>query len=290
MPKRHLEATTQSDRAKQRQRLGSLRDLTVQPATKQRYIKAVDGFLTFLKNNDLTLPRQRQQLDPLVCEYLEYLWSQGQGRALASDTVAGLQDDDIKLKGHLQGAWRLLKTWSLNEIPNRAPPIPEHVLHAMVGWSFFHQDFTFGISLLIGFYGMLRTGEILALRASQLLCDKRQTTVVVSLGLTKGGKRQGAAESTVIGYDMVVNFIQHWKDIAQTTTPLAATQGAGVPNSMTPWKLWSSSHLVSDLTHFAGGEQPGGSHAITPWTNCSFKGAGRRPKRRACISMRVFRS
>ena len=68
---------------------------------------------------------------------------------------------------------------------------------------------------------MLRTGEILALHASQLLCDKRQRTVVVSFGLTKGGKRQGASESTVIGYDMVVNFIQRWKDLATSITPLA---------------------------------------------------------------------
>ena len=45
MPKRHLEARTQEDRAKQRQGLGSLQDLTVQPATKARYKKAIDGFL-----------------------------------------------------------------------------------------------------------------------------------------------------------------------------------------------------------------------------------------------------
>ena len=74
MPKRHLEAATHSNRAKQRQRLGQFKDLTVQPATKQRYSKAIDGFLAFLKANDLILPRQRQQLDPLVCEYLEHLW------------------------------------------------------------------------------------------------------------------------------------------------------------------------------------------------------------------------
>ena len=136
MPKRHLEAHTQSERAKQRQRLGSLKDLTVQPATRVRYNNAVDHFLQFLNTNNLTLPKQRQHLDPLVCEFLEYLWSQGYGRARASDAVAGLQDQDPKLRGHLQGAWRMLKAWNLHEIPSRAPPLPEHVLHAMVGWAF----------------------------------------------------------------------------------------------------------------------------------------------------------
>ena len=110
MPKRHLEGATQAARKETRQRLGTLQDLTVQPATKVRYTRAIDAFLAFLRNNDLQLPKQRNLLDPLVCEYLEHLWAEGYGRALASDTVAGLQDSDIRLKGHLLGAWRLLKT------------------------------------------------------------------------------------------------------------------------------------------------------------------------------------
>ena len=221
MPKRHLEGMTQQARAKVRKQLGTLQQLTVQPATKARYDKAVDGFLRFLKTNHLVLPSQRQALDPLLCEYLEHLWSHGAGRALACDTVAGLQDFDIRLRGHLQGSWRLLKTWSVNEIPNRAPPFPEHVVHAMVGWAFFHHHVTFGVSLLVGYYGMLRTGELLGLRASHIMVEGSQRKVVVSLGLTKSGKRHGAAESIVLGFDMVVNFLKQWKGLASSTTPLA---------------------------------------------------------------------
>ena len=225
MPKRHLEGTTQSDRAKQRQKLGSLRELTVQPATKQRYNRAIDKFLVFLHDNGLRLPNRRDQMDTFACDYLEHLWSTGQGRALASDTIAGLQDQDVRLRGQLPGAWRLLKTWSQHEIPCRAPPLPAHVLHAMVGWAIFHQLFTFAISLLIGFYGMLRTGEIIGLRGSHILSDSRSNTILISLGLTKGGKRHGAAESAVIGYDLAVHFIQHWKTLASPSTPLAVNPG-----------------------------------------------------------------
>ena len=48
MPKRVLEGNSQVERAKQRQRLGTLKDLTVQPATKARYNNAVDQFLTLM--------------------------------------------------------------------------------------------------------------------------------------------------------------------------------------------------------------------------------------------------
>ena len=135
--KRLLEARQPQDRAAQRQRLGTLRDLTVQPATRRRYNAATDAFLRFLKDEKLELPRERMYMDPLLCDYLEHLWSSGAGRAQANDTVAGLQDLQPNLRHHLPGAWRLLKTWSINEIPCRAPPLPEHLVHAMAGWAFF---------------------------------------------------------------------------------------------------------------------------------------------------------
>eukprot|EP00438_Fugacium_kawagutii_P009647 Skav214996 [mRNA] locus=scaffold508:815286:819802:- [translate_table: standard] len=218
MPRRILEGSSQQERANKRQALGTLQQLTVQPATKNRYNKALDQFFAFLRTNDQRLPRRREQLDPVVCEYLEHLWSQGFGRALASDTVAALQDFDAKIRGHLPGAWRLLRTWSVNEIPNRAPPLPEHVLHAMVGWAFFKQHFSFGASLLVGFYGMLRTGELVGLRSSHVLVDSHRDRVVISLGFTKSGKRQGAAESCVLGYDLLIQYLRHWKTVATTSS------------------------------------------------------------------------
>ena len=131
--KRHVEGRTKQDRVAIRKKLGPLHALTVQSRTKQRYESARQGFYQFLKHENLELPRRRQDLDNLVCEYIEHLWASGEGRARANDTVAGLQDKDPKLRGSFPGSWRLLKTWSVNELPNRAPPLPEVILQAMVG-------------------------------------------------------------------------------------------------------------------------------------------------------------
>ena len=103
--KRILEGTTVKQRAEKRQKLGTLKQLTVQAPTRIRYDKAIDNFFQFLKSNSLQLPRKRELLDGLVCEYLEHLWSSGQGRGLASDSVAALQDHDPKLRGTLPGSW-----------------------------------------------------------------------------------------------------------------------------------------------------------------------------------------
>ena len=213
MPKKkvHLAAPTKQQRAEQRQKLGSLRSLAVQPGTKKRYDAALSKFFAFLRFEGLALPTARAQMDDIVTEYVEHLWSSGEGRALASDTIAALQNEDAKLKGMLPGSWRLLKIWNQNELPNRAPPLPESVVHALAGWALLHEDHDFALSVLLGFYGMMRTGELLELLPRQVQAPTDKGPAVLSLGLTKGGKRQGASESITISVYDVVRRLRLWK-------------------------------------------------------------------------------
>ena len=57
----------------------------------------------FLDAEKLSIPRQRDKLDGLrlLAEYIEFLWASGKGRGLASETAAGLQHLDPRLKGQL---------------------------------------------------------------------------------------------------------------------------------------------------------------------------------------------
>ena len=184
-----LEGRSQQERRKIRKEKGSLKNLTLQPRTRIRYDKAKKRFYSFLSANSLELPTQCYQLDGLLCDYLEHLWSSGEGRALASDTLAALQDTSPRLRGRLPGAWRLLKTLHTNEIPNRAPPFPEKVVQSLVGYFWFHRSFALGLSTLLGFYAMLRTGELLGIRNKDVTIDGSEHTAVISLGYTKGGKK-----------------------------------------------------------------------------------------------------
>lgn len=218
--KHHVEGRTKAERIAVRKRLGPLQTLTVQPRTKTRYERARTLFYSFLRDEDLVLPRRRQDLDQLLSEYIEHLWSTGEGRALANDTAAGLQDKDPKLKGLLPVSWRLLKTWSVNEIPNRAPPFPEVVLHALVGWALQRQNLGFAVSLLVGFYYMLRTGELLGIHSHHISMSKPRQVAVISLGLTKGGKRQGATESATLGVLEALHLLWQWKKSVPANTPL----------------------------------------------------------------------
>lgn len=241
---RHVEGRSKESRAKVRKSLGTLKSLTVQPQTRARYERARQKFYTFLQDNRLTLPAKREQLDPLLAEYVEHLWSSGEGRGLASDTVAGIQDLDPRLKGHLSLTWRLLKTWSVNEIPNRAPPIPETILMAMTGWAFFHELPVFGLSLLVGYYCLLRSGELFDVTSSDIFMASASHPAIISLGLTKGGKRAGAAESATLNVEFVLKMLWNWK--SQVSPPCKL-----VP-SHASWRQTFSKYLQAlDLESYA---------------------------------------
>ena len=226
-----LEGHSKQARQNQRRQLGSLKSLTVSPKTNQRYTLARQKFYDFLGRNQLS--------HGLLSEYIEFLWTEGEGRRLASDTVGGLQNADPKLKGQLPATWRLLKTWHTNEIPNRAPPLTETAVHAMVGWSFFHGHYGFGVSLVLAFYGMLRTGEVTEVRNSHIFMTSASSPAVVSLGLAKGGKRVGAAESITITVDVALKWLWQWKS---QTAPAAK-----FVNSVSTWRTLFKTCIMAAL-------------------------------------------
>ena len=213
--KQHLEGHSKETRARNRQALGTLRELTVQPQTRKRYSQAKNKFYDYAKTNGLTILANFAAFDDRLADYVEHLWSVGEGRALASDTVAAFQDTEPRLKGKLQVTWRLLKTWRVNEVPSR-----EERLFAMLGWCLFHREYAFGLSLLLGFYGLLRTGEILGLCNHHILMTSPDKPAVISLGLTKSGKRAGASESVTISVACALQWLWAWKHTSPTHSPL----------------------------------------------------------------------
>ena len=71
--KAHVDGKAASERPKIRRELGPLRSVTVQPKTRQRYDKASEQFLDFLRKERLELPRQASRLDGLLSDYIEFL-------------------------------------------------------------------------------------------------------------------------------------------------------------------------------------------------------------------------
>ena len=222
-----MEGKSQQERTKVRSKLGSLKGLTVQPRTRQRYTDCLNRFFDWMAGEGLALPKRQALLDSLVSDYLEFLWASGEGKSIANNTLAALQDRDPSLKRKLPSSWRLFKAWTTVEIPNRAPPMTLQVLDALCGWSVFHECPEFGLSLRVAFFGLLRTGELLSLRARDIFIPGPKGPAVLSLGLTKGGARQGAAESVTLHEESILPALWKWKQASSPSQFLTLKPHAG---------------------------------------------------------------
>lgn len=62
----------------------------------------------------------------------------------------------------------MAKAWSVNEVPSRAPPLPEDALFDYGGLLHVQERAPFRPLASGRFYGILRTGEMLSLQASDI--------------------------------------------------------------------------------------------------------------------------
>ena len=202
-PKEVVEGNTRGAR-------GKLKNLVIQPATLRRYETAMKHFLEFLKWNSFTLPSGYEEVDRLASLCIEELWEEGDSRYLAQDILSGLQHFEPQLKRRLMQSWRLIKAWQKHEIPSRAPPLTPSTLFVLAGWLHQHvPEVALGVAL--GFFGLLRTGELLQIRHKDLICT--HDFVVIHLGSTKMAVRNAGVESTSFSHETISIMLQAWKSV-----------------------------------------------------------------------------
>ena len=200
MPPRHqvLGRRSVAERKRDRRALGTLQSLVVAPATSKRYFSAVSRFLTFLQMHEYGYPRSFTKLDDRVCEFIVYLWQNGEPQSFASDCLSGLGHFIPAVKRHLVGAWRLHGSWSRAELPCRAIPFTPVMVYALAQKAFHKSWPDMAILLLLGFDRFARTGELFCAKKGDFVFSHGNTKAVWSLPLTKSGQRSGAQESLVI--------------------------------------------------------------------------------------------
>ena len=118
--------------AAQRQRIGPLRRHIVNARTYARYVTAARMFVWWCASLSLPLAMSMDQLDMQLCDHIEALWSEGEGRNAAGDAISALQHF-LRKKRVFPAAWQLFSTWARLEMPERALPMPAQVLYDFAG-------------------------------------------------------------------------------------------------------------------------------------------------------------
>ena len=195
-------------RKSDRRQLGSLENLLVSPTTQKHYESALHSFFKWVSDEKRSIPNETVQFDLLVSEYLNHLWEEGEGRALGSNTLAALQFKCPHLRKNLPSSWRLLSAWHKRELPMSAPPLTVPLLYSLCGVAMEASQPNFAVAMIVGFYSLLRTGEIAKIQTKDITINEKGSQAVINLGLTKGGSRQGALEHVVLDFGPAVKMLQ----------------------------------------------------------------------------------
>ena len=175
-----------------RAKLGALRDLRVGPLTLRRYREAAERFAQWQLSVHLPNAESLHEMDRQLCVYLNVLWEDGAARALAGDTLSGVQHF-LGLRRQFPGSWRLLSVWQRLEIPARAPPLPRDALLALAGFALAEGSADVAALLVLGYHCCLRTNEMLSVKREDLALGS-DFKGVLALPWTKKGQRHGARE------------------------------------------------------------------------------------------------
>lgn len=178
---------TKEERKRQRKQIGKLRHQVVRQKTEERYQLCFTEFRAFHNlGRNFSLP-PLPVFDDMVSEYVEHLWEEGSPKSSANYVVAAIQFFRPETKHHLTWSWKLVKVWNQLEVPQRATPLTPELLMAFAGQAFCWQQFELGWLLVVGFTLFLRTGELLQIKAQDVVLGTKSG--ILYLPPSKGGKR-----------------------------------------------------------------------------------------------------
>ena len=191
-----MATTSRQQRQQLRRRLGRLEVNLVRKFTVERYNEAFNLFTEHLSQLGRAWPVSPEEYDLVVSEYLELLWDSGEPKSMAAYTLAALLYFIPPLKKRLPRSWKLKATWDKLELPCQAIPLDLDTLFAFVGYFLRQQEHSVALGCIIAFNGLLRTGELLDLKAAD--CYRSNEGFVLVLNQTKGGQRRLLQDESVI--------------------------------------------------------------------------------------------
>ncbi|CAE7159524.1 unnamed protein product [Symbiodinium pilosum] len=140
--------------------------------------------------------RSFSEVDGALSDWIDLAWGQGLPLGTIGDALSGMQHLWPQCRRQLHHSWRLFRAWRKIEPPCRAPPLPARLASAFLAWCIFHDELALGVMVGLGFHCLLRTGELLALRAEDVHLSEK--AAILNLRLTKSGRRVNAFEAVTV--------------------------------------------------------------------------------------------
>lgn len=117
---------------------------------------------------DLLARKHIDVLSEYLEEYILHLYTTGQSRVAAAETLNMLVQTYGWLKPSLAGPWGMIRSWEHQEPSVHHPPIPAPVLRALAACALAWQWPRTAVMLALGFFALLRPVECIGLRRQDL--------------------------------------------------------------------------------------------------------------------------
>ena len=195
---------TKAERVHERAKV-ILWDAAITKKTQERYYIGLSRLLPLLQGVNSAL-----DMDEIVSDWVQQCWQEGESLHIVNDGLCGLHHYQPWTKAMVPTAWKLFKVWRRVEAPNRAPPLTAEIVHSMSMYALAHNNLTFAGLLLLGFFALLRTGEILQIRPVDLLLS--DASGIVSLKDTKTGLRNAAHETVQFDDSLTLEILRALKE------------------------------------------------------------------------------
>ena len=193
-------------RRRQRKRRGlTLQDRAITVQTRIRYFVAVSQIIKPLERTSL-------DIDDFLVDWIDRQYQLGASITSVADALSGLHHYLPWSRGKIRSAWKLYGLRRKIERPRQAPPLPMEVVEGLAGRCICQENLRLALCLCLGFWGLLRTGEIFKLRLRHLLIQGH--TMIVRLGETKTGTRRQVDENVVVRHVPTILIAQTVLDLA----------------------------------------------------------------------------
>lgn len=152
------------------------------------YKREVSHFFQYLDREDLRLPRSYGRLDQLLADYINHLYQEGESLTKAGWVLSAIKRLYPRVRREVPIAQQWYNNWCREHTPQRATPITWSLLQAFAGLCIHLQWTRLACLFLVSFVFYLRTGEALALRKSDILCNLADGSIVIRIASSKTSK------------------------------------------------------------------------------------------------------
>ena len=229
---------------------------TVRESTAARYRQALDDFQKWMTTNmmdDTTV----ESVDQAVIEFLEDRYFKGYGANTGEFLLCALRFYVPSFREStvvLPRAHRALRGYRRLSPGFSRAPLPAVALSALVGSALFAQDLELAVAMVVCFICYLRPGELLSLKANQIILPVRGSQTSHAAVLLAPFEGQVATKTGKLDDSVIID----WKELPSVTKILAKLAG-----NRGDQKLWSFNHTEFNKK-FAEHAEKSGVSALRP--------------------------